>query len=82
MSRFIKSYTNITSNTESFLKMKLYSHLFTEAWAFHIIPSVHLYFETNSPLSHGKIWKKGLNGLYLSLQWGKWLYTVGITKKI
>lgn len=62
--------------------MKLYSNFSHETWAFHIIPSIHLYFETNSPLSHRNIWKKGLNGLYLSLQWGKCLYTVGIYKKI
>ena len=82
MSRFIKSYTDITFRKNPFIKIGFYSDLFIQQWAFHIIPSIHLYFESRHPFNHGKIWNTGISSLYLSLQWGKWLYTIGIYKKL
>ena len=49
---------------------------------FHILPSIHLYSESHSPYSHGRFWKDGISGLYLSFQWGKWLLTLGLSKKL
>jgi len=44
----------------------------------HILPSFHIYFESNSPLEHKNVLKDGIGGLYFSFQWIKWLFTWGI----
>jgi hypothetical protein len=62
--------------------MKLYYSLFIHKWTFHLIPSLHLYIETNSPLSHDRVVKDGVSGVYFSIQWGKWLITIGVYKKL
>lgn len=62
--------------------MKFYYSKFIHKWSFHLIPSIHLYVETNSPLEHQRLIKDGVNGIYLSLQWGKWLFTIGLYKKL
>ena len=64
------------------MKLKFYTGSFTQQWAFHIIPSIQLYFESRSPLNRGPLYKTGVSGLYLSGLWGKWQVIVGIFKKI
>ena len=62
--------------------MKFYYSFFIHKWSFHLIPSIHLYVESNSPLEHQRLIKDGVNGVFFSLQWGKWLLTLGIYKKL
>jgi hypothetical protein len=81
MSQFISSYTN-ENNYEKKSNMKFHFDIFKHEWMFHILPSIHLYSESHSPYSHGRFWKDGISGLYLSFQWGKWLLTLGLSKKL
>lgn len=81
MSQFISSYTK-KNNHKKKSKMKFHFSTSTHKWSFHIIPSIHLYIESNSPYDHDKFWKDGMSGLYLSLQWGRWLLTLGLYKKL
>ena len=62
--------------------MKFYFSKIVQKWSFHIIPSIHLYTESHSPYGHGRFWKDGISGLYFSFQWGKWLLTLGLYKKL
>ena len=62
--------------------MKFYHSFFKQKWTFHIIPSIHLYFDSHSPFEHKRFWQDGISGLYLSFQWGKWLFTIGLHKEI
>jgi len=62
--------------------MKLYYSLFIHKWTFYLIPSLNLYVESNSPLEHHRLIKDGISGVYFSIQWGKWLITIGVYKKL
>jgi hypothetical protein len=62
--------------------MKFYFITTKNKWTFNIIPSIHLYFETNQPSNHRNFWKGGINGLYLSFEWGNFHLTTGIFKKL
>jgi hypothetical protein len=79
MSKFFTSFTKNTHKTKN--KMKLHYSSFTNKWTFHIIPTIHLFFDSHSPFEHKRFLKDGLAGLYLSFQWGKWLFTIGLHKE-
>jgi hypothetical protein len=81
MSKFIESFSG-SVNTPKKIKMKLHYSSYTQKWLFHIIPTLHIYFESHSPLEHRRLIKDGMSGIYVSFQWGKWLHTVGIHKTI
>lgn len=80
MSKFIESYFNIQQTKKNI--MKLHYSSYVHQWSFHIIPTLHIYFESHSPLEHRRLTKDGMSGIYVSFQWGKWLHTIGLHKKL
>ncbi len=81
MGKFITSYTEITHNHKK-RKFEFYFVKHIHKWCFHILPSIHLYIESHSPYDHDRFWKYGISGVYMSFQWGKWLYILGLCKKM
>jgi hypothetical protein len=81
MSQFIESFIESVNPPKKF-QMKLHYSSYTHQWMFHIIPTLHIYFESHSPLEHRRLIKDGISGIYISFQWGKWLHTIGVHKKI
>ena len=80
MSQFIKSY--FTTISQKNTKMKFYSNLFKNQWAIYPLPFAYLYFETCHPDSHVSFWKNKICGIYLSFNWLKWTYNIGLFKPL
>ena len=81
MSQFIESYFKIISQKKP--KMKFYSNLFKNQWAVYPLPFAYFYFETCEPESHiTSLLDNKICGLYLSFNWLKYTYNVGIHKTI
>lgn len=79
MSQFIESYFKTTQKKT---KMKIYSHLFKNQWQVYPIPFVYFYYETFHPESHRPLLKNPPCGIYLSFNWLKWTYIIGLSKEI
>ena len=79
MSQFIESFTNSLKPKKN---MKFYSHLLKNQWIIYPLPFVYFYFETCQPDSHISIWKNKICGVYLSFNWLKHNYNIGIHKTI
>jgi hypothetical protein len=62
--------------------MKFHSHLLKLQWAIYPLPFAYLYFETCNPNSHVPFLKNKICGLYLSFNWLKWTYNIGLHKTI
>jgi hypothetical protein len=62
--------------------MKIYSHFIINQWSIHILPTLDLYFERQSPYVHDKSFIDGLNGFYISFTWLKWNLLFGVHKTI
>lgn len=79
MSKFIASYFIINKKEN---QMKFYSNMFKDQWAFYPIPFVYFYLETCEPESHASILKNKICGLYLSFNWLKYTYIIGLHKTL
>jgi hypothetical protein len=80
MSQFIKSYFNTTQQKKT--KMKFYSNTHKNQWAIYPLPFAYLYFETCHPDSHVSFWNNKICGIYLSFNWLKWTYNIGLFKPL
>ena len=80
MSQFIESYSKIVTPKKT--KMKFSSHLFKNQWAVYPLPFAYLYFETCEPESHKTLLENKICAAYLSFNWLKWTYNIGIYKPI
>jgi hypothetical protein len=80
MSQFIKSYYNTISKKK--LLMKFHSHTYKNQWAIYPLPFAYIYFETCHPDSHVSFWKNEICGAYLSFNWIKWTWNVGLFKSL
>jgi len=80
MSQFIESYFKTTSPKKS--NMKFSSHLFKNQWAVYPLPFAYIYFETCEPDSHKTLLENKICAVYLSFNWLKWTWNVGIYKPI
>ena len=78
MSEFIKSYF---STPQKKTKMKFYSHLSKNQWQVYPLPFVYFYYETFDPESHKPLFMNKPHGFYLSFNWLKWTYVIGLYKK-
>ena len=79
MSKFIESYF---TTPQKKIQMKIYSHLSKNQWAVFPLPFAYIYFETKHPESHVPLLKNELSGFYISFNFLKWTYILGIYKKI
>jgi hypothetical protein len=79
MSQFIESFTNYLKPKP---KMKFHANLHRNQWLVYPLPFVYFYFETCQPDSHISIWKNKICGIYLSFNWLKWTYNIGLHKTI
>ena len=79
MSQFISSYVK-TINPKP--KMKFHANLHRNQWLIYPLPFAYFYFETCQPDSHISIWKNKICGVYLSFNWLKHTYNIGIHKTI
>ena len=80
MSQFIESYFKIITHKKN--RMKFHANLHRNQWSIYPLPFVYFYFETCQPDSHVSIWKNKICGLYLSMNWLKYTYNIGIHKTI
>ena len=80
MSQFIESYFKIITHKKN--KMKFHANLHRNQWLVYPLPFVYFYFETCQPDSHISIWKNKICGVYLSFNWLKWTYNIGLHKTI
>ena len=80
MSQFIKSY--FTTTPQKNTKMKFHSIIHKNQWSFYPLPFAYLYFETCNPDSHVPFLKNKICGIYLSFNWLKWTYNIGLHKTI
>ena len=80
MSEFISSYFSTTTKKNKI--MKLHSRMHTNQWAIYPLPFAYLYFETCHPDSHVSFWKNKICGIYLSFNWLKWTYNIGLFKPL
>jgi len=80
MSKFISSYFSTTTKKNKM--MKLYSRIHTNQWSVFPLPFAYVYFETCNPQSHFPLLKNKICGLYLSFNWLKWTYNIGVFKPI
>ena len=79
MSKFIESYF---TTPQKKTRMKLYYELSKNQWQVYPLPFVYLYFETFHPESHRPLFMNKPCGVYLSFNWLKWTYVVGLHKKL
>ena len=79
MSQFISSYVESINPKP---KMKFHANLQRNQWLIYPLPFVYFYFETCQPDSHISIWKNKICGVYLSFNWLKHNYNIGIHKTI
>ena len=80
MSQFIESYFKIITHKKN--RMKFHANLHRNQWSIYPLPLVYFYFETCQPDSHISIWKNKICGIYLSFNWLKYTYNIGIHKTI
>jgi hypothetical protein len=80
MSQFIESYFKTTLPKKS--NMKFSSHFFKNQWAVYPLPFAYIYFETCEPESHKTLLENKICAVYLSFNWLKWTWNVGIYKPI
>ena len=80
MSQFIESYFKIITHKKN--KMKVHANLHRNQWLVYPLPFLYIYFETCQPDSHISIWKNKICGVYLSFNWLKHNYNIGIHKTI
>ena len=77
MSEFIVSYFKKTEN-----KMKFHSKNHKNQWAFYPLPFAYFYLETCHPDSHFTFLKNKICGVYLSFNWLKYTYTIGVHRRL
>jgi hypothetical protein len=80
MSQFIESYFKTTLPKQR--NMKFHSSLFKNQWAVYPLPFVYFYFETCEPESHKSLLQNKICAVYLSFNWLKWTYNIGLFKRI
>ena len=80
MSQFIKSYFLTTPQKNTI--MKFHSIIHRNQWTIYPLPFAYLYFETCNPDSHVPFLKNKICGVYLSFNWLKWTYNIGLHKTI
>ena len=62
--------------------MKFHTNLHRNQWVIYPLPFAYLYFETCNPDSHVPFLKNKICGVYLSFNWLKWTYNIGLHKTI
>jgi hypothetical protein len=79
MSQFIASYFKTPEKKSS---MKFHSNLHKNQWAVYPLPFAYLYFETCHPDSHIPLLENKICGVYLSFNFLKWTWNIGLYKPI
>lgn len=62
--------------------IEFYYGFHTHQWSIHLLPSVNLYLESNLPYLHDHFFTEGMSGMFLTIIFLKWSFTIGLYRKV